>query len=134
MVNNMGGDIRMDKQAERKALLPVRAQATPDGSRGYGLLLSEISGLLDQARRTTARAINSILTATYWGIGQRIVKHEQKGGVRSEYGEKLLNRLSKDLTAEHGRGFSRSNVAQIRAFYLNWEIVQTPSGQFKAEG
>lgn len=123
----------MDKQPERKALLPVKAQGIRDVSQGYGQLLSEISGLLDYARRTSARTINSILTATYWGIGQRIVKYEQKGEVRSEYGEKLLNRLSRDLTVEYGRGFSRSNVAQIRAFYLNWEIVQTPSGQFKAQ-
>jgi hypothetical protein len=96
----------MDKLAERKALLPVKAQAATDVSRGYGLLLTEISELLNQARRTSARTINSILTATYWGIGQRIVKYEQKGERRSEYGEKLLNRLSKDLTAEYGRELS----------------------------
>jgi len=122
----------MDKQAERKALLPVKAQATPDGSRGYGLLLSEISGLLDQARRTSARTINSILTATYWGIGQRIVKYEQKGQERAPYGECLLARLSVDLKKKHGRGFSERNLEQMRFFYLGWEISQTPSAKLAA--
>ena len=98
----------------------------------YGQLVSDISGLLEQARRGAARTVNAILTATYWEIGRRIVEHEQGGKATSEYGEKLLERLSTDLTARHGRGFSRSNVAHMRAFGLAWEIVQTPSGQLEA--
>ena len=98
----------------------------------YSRLVSDISGLLEQARHSAARYVNAVLTAAYWEIGRRIVEYEQGGQARSEYGEKLLDRLAKDLTAEHGRGFSRSNVAQMRAFYLAWQIVQTPSGQFEA--
>lgn len=98
----------------------------------YTHLLSGSSGLLVQARRSAARAVNGILTATYWDVGRRIVEFEQGGKARSGYGEELLGQLSRDLTAKHGRGFSRSNVAQMRAFYLAWEIVQTPSGQFEA--
>src|SRR5512136_2173434 len=115
----------MDEQAERKALLPARDQAAPDVSRGYGRLLTEITELLDQARRTSARTINSILTATYWGIGRRIVKYEQKGQERAPYGECLLARLSVDLKKKHGRGFSERNLEQMRSFYLDWEISQT---------
>jgi predicted nuclease of restriction endonuclease-like (RecB) superfamily len=99
---------------------------------GYDRLISDISGLLEQARRGAARAVNAVLTATYWEIGRRIVEHEQGGRSDSMYGQKVLERLSADLTAKHGRGFSRSNVAQMRSFYLAWEIVQTPSGQFEA--
>jgi predicted nuclease of restriction endonuclease-like (RecB) superfamily len=95
-------------------------------------LVSDISRLLEQARRGAARSVNAILTATYWQIGRRIVEHEQGGRVTSEYGEKLLERLSVDLTARHGRGFSRPNVARMRAFYAAWEIVSTPSRQFEA--
>jgi len=107
--------------------------SVPFVANSYSRLVSDISGLLERARRTSARSINSILTATYWEIGRRIVEYEQGGQARSEYGEKLLDRLAKDLTAEHGRGFSRSNVAQMRALYLAWQIVQTPSGQFEAQ-
>lgn len=98
----------------------------------YTGLVSGISELLEQARRTTVRAVNSVLTATYWEIGRRIVEFEQGGKETSEYGEKLLERISADLTARHGRGFSRTNVSQMRAFYAGWEIVQTPSEQFEA--
>jgi len=41
----------MDKQAERKALLPIKAQAATGVSRGYGLLLMEISELLANSRQ-----------------------------------------------------------------------------------
>lgn len=98
----------------------------------YSDLVSDISGLLEQARRTTVQVVNSLLTATYWKIGQRIVEFEQGGKETSAYGEKLLERLSADLTARHGRGFSRTNVSRMRAFYVGWEIVQTASEQFEA--
>ncbi|MBE3112415.1 MAG: DUF1016 family protein [Acidobacteria bacterium] len=122
----------MDKRKEQKALLPVKAQAAPDVSLGYGRLLSGISGLLDQARRTFARTINSILTTTYWEIGRRIVQFEQKGQERAPYGERLLARLSVDLKKKHGRGFSERNLEQMRFFYLGWEISQTPSAKLAA--
>jgi len=99
---------------------------------GYDRLVSDISGLLEQARRGAARAVNAVLTATYWEIGRRIVEHEQGGKARAGYGEELLARLSADLTTKHGRGFSKRNIEQMRAFYLGWEIAQTPSAQFEA--
>ena len=99
---------------------------------GYGQLVSDISRLLEQARRTAARSVNAVLTGTYWQVGRRIVEHEQGGKERAGYGEELLGRLSMDLTATHGRGFSRANLQQMRLLYLGWEICQTPSGKFEA--
>jgi hypothetical protein len=72
------------------------------------------------------------MTATYWEIGRRIVEFEQGGKVRAEYGERLLARLSQDLMGKHGRGFSERNLEQMRAFYLGWEISQTPSAKLEA--
>jgi predicted nuclease of restriction endonuclease-like (RecB) superfamily len=86
--------------------------------------------LLEMARRGAARSVNSIITSAYWEVGRRIVQDEQKGDERAEYGERLIDRLSSDLMARFGRGFSRSNVFQMRQFYLaHVEIVQTASGQ-----
>lgn len=99
---------------------------------GYGQLLSGISELLESARRTAARRVNSILTATYWEIGRRIVEHELGGQHRADYGAQVVDQLAADLTHKHGRGFSRSNVFQMRGFFLAWEIVQTPSGKLEA--
>lgn len=97
---------------------------------GYGDLISDISVLLDQARRTTVRTVNSILTATYWEVGRRIVEFEQGGKERAEYGESLLKRLGADLTTKFGRGFGAVNLSQMKKFYLLWpteQIFQTVS-------
>jgi predicted nuclease of restriction endonuclease-like (RecB) superfamily len=98
----------------------------------YDGLVSGISDLLEHARRTAARSLNSILTATYWEVGRRIVEFEQGGQARATYGEALLKRLAKDLTRKHGRGFSERNLEQMRALYLGWEISQTPSAKLEA--
>jgi predicted nuclease of restriction endonuclease-like (RecB) superfamily len=99
---------------------------------GYGSLLSGISGLLNQARRISARTVNSILTATYWEIGRRIVEYDQGGKARAEYGEELLKRLGGDLSSRFGRGFSERNLLKMRTFYLGWEISPTPSAKLEA--
>src|SRR5437762_9283069 len=76
----------------------------------YGGLIGGIAELLEAARRNAARAVNALMTATYWEIGRRIVEFEQRGKKRAEYGEELLQRLAQDLTAKFGRGFSYPNV------------------------
>jgi DUF1016 N-terminal domain len=75
------------------------------------------------------------MTVTYWEIGRRIVEHEQKGSQKAEYGQRLLDQLAKDLTKRLGRGFSRTNLFQMRQFFLSHrEIIQTVSGLFDASG
>src|SRR5208283_2045564 len=100
---------------------------------GYDGLLSGISEMLEQARRATVRVVNSTMTAAYWEIGRRIVEHEQRGEARAEYGEELLLRLGRDLTARFGRGFADRSLRKMRAFYLGWEIWPTPSANLQAK-
>jgi len=100
--------------------------------RQYGRLLADVSGLLEQARRTAVRSVNAVLTSVYWQIGQRIAEHEQGGKQRAKYGRELLVRLGEDLTKRYGRGFSWRNLYQMRLFYQGWEILQTPSAKFEA--
>jgi hypothetical protein len=96
----------------------------------YTPLFSGICELLESARRAAARTVNSIMTAAYWEIGRRIIKEEQKGRQKAEYGEQIVEQLARDLTGRFGRGFSRTNVFQMRQFYLAYQtIVQTSSGQ-----
>ncbi len=97
----------------------------------YSDVLASMVDLLESARRASARAVNCVMTATYWEIGRRIVELEQGGEERAEYGAGLIQRLVKDLTAKFGRGFSKRNVEQMRMFYLGWPIAQTVSGQLK---
>lgn len=101
---------------------------------GYDGIRAQIVALLESARRASARAVNALMTATYWEIGRRIVEAEQGGKRRADYGERLIERLAADLTRRFGRGFGRRNLFQVRAFYLAYpEIVQTASAQFLSE-
>jgi predicted nuclease of restriction endonuclease-like (RecB) superfamily len=113
------------KSRKSKSLVPAPNE-------GYNVLVSGISDLLEGARRSVARAVNGLLTTTYWEIGRRVVEFEQGGRSRAGYGEALLKRLAQDLTARCGRGFSERNLRLMRAFYLGWEIRQTPSAEFEA--
>lgn len=98
--------------------------------KAYDDLLAGVVELLEKARRTSVRSVNAVMTATYWEVGRRIVEHEQRGLDRARYGEKLLQRLSKDLTQKFGRGFGVVNLSQMRRFYQLWpagRIIQTLS-------
>jgi predicted nuclease of restriction endonuclease-like (RecB) superfamily len=97
---------------------------------GYEAVLADVVGLVEAARRASARTVNALITATYWTIGRRIVEQEQHGQARADYGAALVDRLATDLTARFGRGFGRRNLFQMRAFYLAYrEIPQTVSAQ-----
>ncbi len=57
----------------------------------YDSVLSGVVELLDMARRASARVVNTLMTATYWEIGRRIVEHEQAGQKRAGYGEEVVS-------------------------------------------
>ena len=98
----------------------------------YNKIRAGIVELLKTARSSAARNVNTLMTATYWEIGRRIVHSEQAGEKRAEYGELLIKRLAKDLSASFGRGFGPRNLAQMRSFYLAWshgKILQTLSAK-----
>src|SRR4051812_23532569 len=97
------------KRKRPRQSAPTKSLSVP----GYKAVLREVANLLETARRTSARAVNAVLTATYWQIGRRIAESEMGGGPRAGYGETLLRRLADDLTARFGRGFGRSNLYQM---------------------
>jgi predicted nuclease of restriction endonuclease-like (RecB) superfamily len=116
-----------------KTRAPSPAPPAPVEDDGYEAVLADLTDLLESARRAAARSVNTVMTVTYWKVGRRIVEHEQRGQKRAAYGERLIARLSEDLTKRFGRGYGRANLKQMRRFYLEWgdpRIGQTPSGQF----
>ena len=92
-------------------------------------MIQEIKALLMSARTRVAAAVNSELISTYWNIGRIIVTHEQRNNIRAEYGKQTLKELSKALTNEFGKGFSRSNLQNMRLLYLNYENCQSVIGK-----
>jgi predicted nuclease of restriction endonuclease-like (RecB) superfamily len=91
-------------------------------SRDYKGLLNQISASYSIGRQKAVMAVNTNMVATYWEIGQYIVEFEQGGKVKAEYGTGLLEKLSKDLTLAHGKGFSLSNLKRMRQFYTTYPI------------
>lgn len=86
--------------------------------------VSEIRALLESSRKNVAQQVNQELLSTYWKIGEIIVRYEQNDKVRAAYGEKTLQQLSKVLTKELGKGFSRSNLQNMRLLYLNYQFAR----------
>jgi predicted nuclease of restriction endonuclease-like (RecB) superfamily len=96
----------------------------------YDNIRTGIVELLKEARSAAARNVNSIMTATYWEIGRRIVESEQRGAARASYGEELIKHLASDLSRQFGRGFGVVNLSQMKRFFLAWpmeRIFQTVS-------
>jgi len=90
--------------------------------------------LLEGARRISARAVNAVMTASYWEVGCRIVESEQGGKKDADDGKTLLERLSDDPSAKFGRGFSLQNLYKHRQSFLTFpEILPTVSGEFIEE-
>ena len=88
-------------------------------------MFQQIAVLLQDARQQVLRTVNSTMVYTYFEIGRMIVEEEQNGKERAEYGKQILKGLSKQLTNEFGKGFSLSNLEQIRKFYLIYSNSET---------
>ena len=93
----------------------------------YDQLIHQISETYIQGQKNAVVAVNAHLVQTYWQIGQYIVEFEQVGKQRAEYGKSLIDRLSRDLSLNFGKGFSRSNLIYMRLFYLEFPISEKPS-------
>lgn len=91
-----------------------------------GLILS-ISEKLVNSREKVVAAVNHEMVIAYWHIGKYIVDYEQSGSEKSLYGSQLLQNLSKDLSLELGKGFSRSNLNYMRQLFLVFPKSETLS-------
>ena len=94
-----------------------------------GKVVNEIKNIVLNSRQQIAAQVNIALLHTYWHIGRVIVEDEMKNQSRANYGAETLKILAKTLTAELGKGFSRSNLYNMRLFYLCHRKIQTVSGK-----
>lgn len=92
-------------------------------------LVQQIKTLLESSRQKIAIEVNTTLIYTYWQIGKIIVEDENMRIGDTEYEKYSLRQLSKVLTNEFGKGFSRSNLSNMCQLYLTHNRVQTVSGQ-----
>lgn len=95
--------------------------------------LQNVSDLLEQAKKNAKTAVNLSMVYTYYEVGKRIFQEEQNGKERAGYGKYLLKELSDYLSKQFGKGFSVTNLKQMRQFYLTYrndQIGQKVSDQF----
>jgi len=114
--------------AKRKVTPPKRgparrsrkARAAPAKPRraGVDVLFERVARILDEARASVVRSVNSTMVMAYWQIGREIVETLQGGDPRAEYGERTVEELATRLAARYGRGFSSTNLRYIRQFYV----------------
>ena len=100
------------------------------------MLVNDLRSIVSKARSKAFAAVNYSLVERNWRIGQRIVEEEQNGTSRAEYGKHVIEVASAALTKEFGKGFSYTNIANYKRFYLTFsdlQILQTESEEFKKQ-
>lgn len=101
-------------------------------------LFDRVISILEQTKGNVVRAINVNMVVAYWLIGREIVQELQKGEKRAEYGENLIQELSKQLSKRYKSGFSSSSLWMFRQFYLAFsdrqpQILYPTGGELKEE-
>ena len=90
-------------------------------------ILNDIQTILRQARQKAYHNINIAMVSAYWLIGKHIVEDDQQGQNRAVYGKALMQKLSKTLQSEFGKGFSVDNLENMRRFYISYSAVELGS-------
>lgn len=94
------------------------------------IFYQNILNILKNSREKVLKTVNVTMVKTYFEIGRLILEEEQKGEYRATYGKELLKNLSIRLTKEFGKGFSETNLKQMKTFYDVYKIRQTLSDEF----
>lgn len=92
-------------------------------------LSGKIIEILNKARQQVVQSVNRAMVYAYYEVGRMIVEEEQNGKERAEYGKQILKELSEELTAEFGKGFSVTNLQQMKNFYVVYGKQQTMSAK-----
>lgn len=101
-----------------------KTKKTPIKTPPFPKVLPEIRSLIETSRRHVATTANLVLVNLYWNIGRVITQDIQNNEKRAGYGKQLLERLAEILTREYGKGFSVSNLNDMRRFFELFQILQ----------
>jgi hypothetical protein len=83
-------------------------------------LYDRIRNILESARASVARTVNTTQVVANWLIGREIVEEEQAGKRRAVYGAELLRDLAARLNADFGSGYGVDNLELFRRLYLEY--------------
>ena len=91
--------------------------------------VNDVKNIINEARATAVRSVDSCRVQMYWNIGRRIFEEEQQGKQRADYGTYLIKNLSQCIEPEYGSGFSYRQLAFCRQFYTLYPIVNALRSQ-----
>ena len=93
-------------------------------------ILKDMCGIIESSQKAAHQAVNTTLIQRNWLLGYRIASEELQGEDRAKYGAEIIKKLAKELSAEYGKGYTKSNLYSFYSFYKTYpEIFQTPSGK-----
>ena len=88
------------------------------------VVINEVISIIEESKKKVVSYVNTALLFTYWNIGKLIVEY-QGNNERAKYGDRLIERLSIELTNRYGSGFDKSNLRYMRLFYESFPICDT---------
>ncbi|MBX7226938.1 MAG: PDDEXK nuclease domain-containing protein [Chitinophagales bacterium] len=87
--------------------------------------VDNVRSLIIQAQKSVIKQVNSVMIVTYFELGKQIVEQEQKGNIHANYGSFIIAELSKKLSEEFGKGYSKRNLELIRKFYITFKNAKS---------
>ena len=91
-------------------------------------VINEVISVIEESKKKVVSYVNTALLFTYWSIGKLIIEY-QDGEARAMYGDRLIERLSIELTNRYGNSFSKTNLKVMRQFYEYFPISHSLSDQ-----
>lgn len=95
-----------------------KAKPVASPNRAAEKLFDRVATILDEARSSVVRAVNSRMVLAYWLIGREIVLELQKGETRAAYGNSVIDQLAAKLCDRFGTGYSSTNLRAFRFFFV----------------
>lgn len=93
-------------------------------------ILKDMCGIIESSQKAAYQAVNTALVQRNWLLGYRIASEEIQDGDRAKYGAEIIKKLAEELSAEYGKGYTKTNLYSFYSFYKTYpEIFQTPSGK-----
>ena len=93
-------------------------------------ILKDMRQIIESSQKAAHQAVNMTLVQRNWMMGYRIASEELHGEKRAEYGAKIIKKLSKELSTEYGKGFTKTNLYNFYSFYKTYpEIFHSESGK-----
>ena len=83
-------------------------------------ILKDMCGIIESSQMAAYRAVNTMLIQRNWLLGYRIASEELQGEDRAKYGAEIIKKLAKELSAEYGKGYTKSNLYSLYSFYKTY--------------